>query len=211
MATPLPGRDALLGSVDTLKQYDAVLLPCQSDEDYTEAEATALKAYADQGGRLFNTHHGGQWMFRPTNHYAGMVAFDKQPDFGGTTALVDTTFAKGATFAKWLSIVGASSTEGQIPISAPQHFVDGVSAPAQRWVYTSSPTTIQHFTFNAPTTAPEAQQCGRVLYSNFHVSGASAGTFPGVCASGPLTKDEQIVEYMLFDVTACVKPDSGPK
>ena len=68
-----------------------------------------------------------------------------------------------------------------------------------------------HYTFNTDTTKPAAQQCGRVLYSDFHVSvGVTAGkVFPSECNASPLTSQEKVLAYMLFDLASCVSP-SGP-
>jgi len=70
-----------------------------------------------------------------------------------------------------------------------------------------SAATVQHLTFNTPITSAPENQCGRVLFSNFHVAPGTIGTYPAACTSGPLTPQEKLVEYMLFDVTACVSPD----
>ena len=69
-----------------------------------------------------------------------------------------------------------------------------------------------HYTFNTPVGAAPTAQCGRVMYSDFHVStGATGtGTFPAECSLGTgvkLTPQEKVLEYMLFDLTSCVRPD----
>lgn len=84
------------------------------------------------------------------------------------------------------------------------------------------PTTcerIQQFSFNTPYGAPEAESCGRVAYSGFHVSaqaGGGGGTspfadvvFPEHCA-GSLTDQEKVLLYMLFDLGACVGDPPPP-
>jgi len=45
-----------------------------------------------------------------------------------------------------------------------------VMPPTQPWLASERPVSIQHFTFNTPIGAPIDQQCGRVVYSNFHVA-----------------------------------------
>jgi hypothetical protein len=207
-ATTLPTRATLVGDLAKLKQYDAVLLPCPGHAAYSQPEADNLKSYADQGGRVFTTHGGGYWMLEPTSQYGAAIAFNNQPDPGNSVAYLDTSFPKGMTFSAWLQLIGVSTTAGEMPISGVQWFVDSVQPPAQRWVYTQGPTTVQHLTFNTPIGASESQQCGRVLFSNFHVgSSTGVGLYPATCVAGALSSNEKIIEFMLFDVTACVRPD----
>ena len=63
--------------------------------------------------------------------------------------------------------------------------------------------------------AAAAQQCGRVVFTDFHVSGVAnigdAGlsngtTFPAECSPAPLTAQEKALEFMLFDLASCVPP-----
>jgi hypothetical protein len=69
--------------------------------------------HADQGGRIFNTHGGGFWIFEPADLYAGMVAWNNQPDPEVDIAEIDTTFGKGVVFADW--------PRTPSPITAPSH------------------------------------------------------------------------------------------
>ena len=40
-----------------------------------------------------------------------------------------------------------------------------------------------------------------------HGSSTGTGMHPATCTSGVSGPDEQIIEFVLFDVTACVQPD----
>ena len=97
----------------------------------------------------------------------------------------------------------------------------GVSAGAQRWAYTTAASTItnpqptdpaaaagvMHYTFNTDYNKPPAAQCGRVTFSDFHVTttGSTGGvTFPAECATSGLTSQEKVLAYMLFDLASCV-------
>ena len=207
LASPVPNRAQMLSSTANLAQYDAVLLPCPSGEPFLASEAANLKTYGDMGGRMYLTHHGGDWLDQHGDQYPNMVKFNRQPDPGISSGAVNTSFERGKQFADWLQGVGATTSYGVIEISSVQWHVDSTTMPALTWVSTSGPTTVQHLTFNTPITAEPENQCGRVLFSNFHVAPGVVGTYPGACAPGALTPQEKLVEYMLFDVTACVSPD----
>ena len=72
-----------------------------------------------------------------------------------------------------------------------------------------------HFTFNTPvnlsqdlTTDPPTLQCGRVLFSDFHVQNANENglTFPAQCDTQPMNPQEKLLEFMIFDLGSCVPP-----
>lgn len=53
-----------------------------------------------------------------------------------------------------------------------------------------------HYTFNTDWRKPAAQQCGRVVFSDFHVTttGHTDGvTFPSECSSSDLTSQEKVL------------------
>ncbi len=155
---------------------------------------------------------------------------------------IDTSFPKGQLFAQWLGAVGAldNVTPPRIEINVSRHDLDplpnppgtGVVPPAQRWIsvhntlpngdpfpsrydnndirnYVGAP---QHYTFNTPVGVPDTQQCGRVLFSDFHVSNASSNNvrFPDECDDDPLSPQEKVIEFMLFDLGNCITPDAPP-
>ena len=80
----------------------------------------------------------------------------------------------------------------------------GVTKAGQCGTLTLSPF---QYTFNTPTTVPSDQQCGRVLFSDFHV--ASAGIANGANPA-PLTPQEKVFEYLIFDLSSCIQPDVPP-
>jgi hypothetical protein len=216
----LPPASDLWGDPTRLHEYDVVFFPCDFTSSSTEPAMPAngvqnLTEYVDIGGRLFLTHGGGKWLKESVPEpYPGLVQFNIQPDpTSPLPSIVDTSFPKGQIFAEWLVTVGLSSTLGQLPVESAQWYVDSVAAPAQRWIHSASPVTVQHFTFNTPITATEENQCGRVLFSNFHVKAPpDAATYPAHCTDvdQPLTTNEKIIEFMLFDTTGCVQSDQDP-
>ena len=70
-----------------------------------------------------------------------------------------------------------------------------------------------HYAFNTPVGLASANQCGRVVFSDFHVenhSGSKNLIFPNECSgSTPMTPQEKLLEFMLFDLTNCLTPIVG--
>jgi hypothetical protein len=152
-------------------------------------------------------------------------------DFDSATGFVDETLqgdpntqARRIAFANWLQLVGASTTLGQIPVVVVRHDFNSVSstpatqlgAPAQQWLYSAgSGEPYQgplHYTFDTPVAyppnTPPTTECGRVLYSDFHVSNTNNADkqFPTECTSGKMNAQEKTLEFMLFDLASCVGP-----
>jgi hypothetical protein len=162
--------------------------------------------------------------------YTGVATWDtlQNPQGSPETGTIDlVNNPKGASFEKWLEIVGVSTPgSGTVSLNPVFHNSDSVTAPTQRWLYWGGATPI-HFTFNTPVGAASASQCGRVVFSDWHADtlGFSGNypscpfvlpttapyyshgmTFPGECDNNPMTPQEAILEFMLFDLTACVQP-----
>jgi hypothetical protein len=220
-----PPESALSGSLETLKRYDIALFECEGTpmQAQPQADAAKLVQYANAGGRLFLTHYRYTWLraTAPFNAVATWDYSDGRPTPGGKdpiTGTIDQSFPKGMAFAQWLEIVGATSPmPGQISIASPRQDVQSVMAPTRQWITSDvatvpPPRRVQHFTFNTPVEAPEDKQCGRVLFSDFHVSdlGNVSLPFPTECNDMPLTPQEKALEFMIFDLSSCVQPDSKP-
>ncbi len=182
-----PTGVTLTGSLDTLKKYDVVLLPCEGAENAHNTQAPNIVSYANLGGRMFTTHYGYVWLATPSSKN---VASNLTPFYGTanwklglsdysdpTTATIDQTFPKGVAFAQWLQNVGATTTLGRPSINEPRHNALTVISPSQRWVYgATSNSTVSYrdmllaMTFNTPIGVEATKQCGRVVFSDFHVS-----------------------------------------
>jgi hypothetical protein len=219
-----PAGSTLWTTASTLLNYDVVILPCEGGANNKPAQAVQnVVSYANQGGRVFATHYSYVWTRPGWPNAAGW-----QPglaDLYNTTfnVTVDQGFPKGQAFAQWLLNVNASTTLGTLGIQESRHDVTSVQPGSTRWLYGDVPAanpmaSIQHLTFNTPfldagfnPDGGAKPQCGRVVFSDFHVTaGATDGgpTFPSACANGPLTGQEKSLEFMLFDLSACVQDDS---
>ena len=130
--------------------------------------------------------------------------------FGGSldgNYTIDTTFPKGKAFADWLFNVGASTTKGQIFLKDIRNDVSAVTAKiSQRWIYQAEP---KYFTFNTPVGKPAEAQCGRVVFTDLHVSSGNkpGGTFPDGCSSTDLSAQEKALAFLFFDLSSCVQSD----
>lgn len=211
------GVDTLLKDLSWAKQYDQILLPC--DGDPRVPSSTSLKAlvdYTNAGGRVFVTHFNHVWMSASSDAgWSGLATWNtKRDEVKNAVGTIDQSFPKGKAMAEWLAHVGASKTKGVIDLVDVHPDLDG-APKAQSWITTKAPDSVQHFTFGTPVEKPAAEQCGRVVFSDFHVvtSGdPGAFTFPAECTDGPLTPQERVIEFMLFDLASCVQPDDeAPK
>jgi len=205
-------------SVTTLESYDVVLLSCEGIENQTNKSKQALQAmqdYANAGGRIFASHWHNYWFEFGPQPFPTIATFHHQADLNDITADIDTSFAKGMALAQWLVNVGGSSTLGKIAIKAAQHTVDAANpAVAQRWIHLDSATSVQYLSTNTPFAVPDAQQCGRVVLSDIHVSSGDKSDpskpYPTGCMTKDLSPQEKALVFMLFDISACLTPDDKP-
>ncbi|MEO7109405.1 MAG: carboxypeptidase regulatory-like domain-containing protein [Polyangiaceae bacterium] len=201
-----------------LKGFDIVALTCECDEYGSDKSASALdnmRDYTNGGGRVFATHFHYYW-FKNETASEGVASWGDSGQDGDS--LVDTSFPKGSDFADWLQNIHATTTRGKIDITdtaSPPSIKQVNPADSTRWIYqgTGSTYQTQYMTFNTPVGSAPADQCGRVVLSDIHVetedapSGGSS-KFPALCQGGTLTAQEQALEFLFFDLNACVQSDS---
>jgi hypothetical protein len=219
-----PDAEQLWSSLDDLRPYDVVLLSCEGDEGYDDNKSDeafeALFDYANLGGRVFASHWHQIWLQRGPEPFPEIAEFIDEDDIGEITADVVTSFPKGAALADWLVNVGASTQRGRVALTGTQQTVLRENPDfAQRWIATASPETVQYLSANTPFGAPAADQCGRVVLSDIHVTGSEDEgrdrsdediAFPEGCTTTDLSAQEKVLAYMLFDISACIVPDDQP-
>jgi hypothetical protein len=210
-----PTQASLMGNALTLNQYDVLMLPCEGTNILKPAQELAnLINFANAGGRVYTSHYSYSWMYQnpPFNSVARWIGISSSPTPDPGVATVDTSFTAGQTLANWLQlpVIGATTTLGQMTLSTLRKDTNGVIAPTQSWLTlndSSAGNPVMQFVFDTPI-APAGQtvnQCGRVLYNEYHVeSGSSSATqsFPKECTGGTaMTPQEKLLEYMLFELT----------
>jgi hypothetical protein len=161
---------------------------------------------------VFLSHWHNFWVERGIAPWPTAATFNHQSDLNNITADVEQSFPKGVAFADWLVNVRASTTKGKLPLTAAQHTIDRVNGQvAQRWIHSTSPNSVQYLTFNTPMNVPVANQCGRIVLTDIHVSSGDVSStsrpFPTGCTTQDLTPQEKALLFMLFDLSSCVQDD----
>jgi hypothetical protein len=220
------------GNPANLSKYDMVVLSCEGNwfpDDKTPAARQGMVDYANKGGRIFASHWHGVWVQfgpAPWNTVANFVPASPDGTMNQLTDLpdqfetdIDMSFPKGAAMADWLVNVMASTTPGKLPLSQGKHSVLSVDPKlAQTWIKSDAiptdfrnmtPTGVQYFTFNAPVGSTAANQCGRSVLTDIHVSAGDmeGPPFPMGCVTTELSPQEKALEFMLFDLSSCLQPD----
>lgn len=204
-----PNEATLTSSLATLKNYDQILFPCWGSEVIkSAARLSNVLNYTSVGGRVFATHFSYTWLFN-NGAFAGTAAWNANAgSWSSRDGRIDTTFAKGQTLASWMQLLGQlniSNSPPDLTIANPRKDMNSVSGASVQWMYNQS--TVDHFplhyTFDTPVGG--SNQCGRVVFSDFHVanSASSGTTFPAECPGVPMTAQEKVLEFLLFDLASC--------
>jgi hypothetical protein len=218
-STPL--ESTLMTNPTTMNSYDVLMFPCQGTPagQASTAGATNLSNYANAGGRVFATHYSYAWL-DPASPYdsqflstggTGVATWVPDTSLSNGTATINTGFNDGATLAQWLLNAGASTSYGQVTLTTLKNDISAVIPPTQAWATLNSNHDIMQMTFNTPVGAPAANQCGRVLYNEYHVYNVSVlpgEMFPTECSgiAKTMTPQEEMLEYALFDLSSFVTP-----
>jgi hypothetical protein len=203
-----PSETTLMATAATLNSYDVLMLPCEGNSyTKTNAELTNFLNFANSGGRVYSSHYSYVYMFQNPPFDTVVNWAPKQAQLPDGIATVDTSFADGQTLAQWLQLVGATTTQGQMPISTLRHDLNGVNPPTQSWLTlndASAGNPVMQFVFNTPVSTT-ANQCGRVLFNEYHVenppSSPTGQIFPAECSTAAITPQEKLLEYSLFELT----------
>jgi hypothetical protein len=162
--TRLPSETALVGAQATLDSYDLAIFACQGTPSVPAAlvtqNQTDLTNYANIGGRVFATHYNYVWL-EDNAAFQGVANWiaDDSIATAAIPATINQGFPEGATLAKWLQGIGATSTLGQMPLTDTRADQRGVNAPTQSWAtlnYSDGRVTdpVMQFTFDTPINAP---------------------------------------------------------
>lgn len=234
--TMFSSAHTLWGDADKLKSYDFALFSCEGNVDpslvtsKTQAEMTNVQSFADAGGRLFLSHYHQIWVDgrigggfgapAPSPEWRSILSCSDTHPLSPDTieaGIDQTSNPKGSSFAQWLMNVGASTTLGRVQENEARQTCDSVDKTrAEQWAYTPGTLRPQVVQFTTPQTSAAQDRCGKVVFSEMHVSSgsfskpgtsANAGTpFPSGCSTAPLSAQERALAFMFFDIASCVGP-----
>jgi hypothetical protein len=215
-------------SYDNLKLYDMVMLSCEGSQNLLtkpQGALDAMKMYADNGGRVFASHWHNIWIGGVFPIGLGLAspavwntiatwsdgADNNLPD-GTIDDIDEVNNPKGASFATWMldpQVMG-STVHDQIAIengTGRSTCIQVDTTKGERWTYVNGGTAnTQNFQFTTPNEQPTTNRCGKVVFSDMHVSGGPAsGNYPTSCGTTlTLSPQEKALAFMFFDIASCV-------
>jgi hypothetical protein len=238
MGAGTPAETTLMGNGGTFANYDQILFPCWGVDPTTNgssnaksaAEQANLLTYANEGGHFFATHYSYAWLYKnsPLSLTAQWNVNHNSFNSGTAQVQVPPTNPEGTVFTNWLHLVGALPAPPNLTIQNPRHDVNKVLLNSVDWMSGADPNDatamLYHYTFNTPVNG--ANQCGHAIFSDFHVANASVGSttvFPAECLTNettgnacsvakpcPLTPQEKVLEFMIWDLASCVPGPPTP-
>jgi hypothetical protein len=220
----LSGAGPFWSSVDSLKAYDIVILSCEGSQlggtNKLQGDLDAMKAYADLGGRVFASHWHNIWISgkfqggigAPTPVVWSTVGtWQDTGSFDGLEAIDEVSNPKGPQFADWMLNVQGSTVRGEFPVTQGRLTSQTIdTARVEQWVTRKDGNmNPQMFQFTTPNEVASDQRCGKVVFTDMHVSGSrQGGDYPDSCVGGAgnlaLTPQEKALAFMFFDIAGCV-------
>ena len=215
-----------------------------ADGSLSTSDLANLYNYAGNGGRVFASHFHYSWFNKGTFGTQNLATWttgsngildSNNNDYANLT--INTGFTRGQALHDFLKNVNAlgpanavaNPADGtgadELNIQSPRHNADvsAANTPSQVWMSAdtnnSAPNATEYFSFDTPvggTGDAGAPYCGRVVFSDLHVGGASGdyggnisggNKTPAGCTVAKLSPQERALEFMLFDLSSC--PSTG--
>jgi hypothetical protein len=213
----LADSQTLWATTTSLSRYDVVFLSCEGGQNPDTKLPDARQAmfdYTNLGGRVFASHYHNYWLQAGPAPWSEITTITDLADLDDIEADIDTSYLRGMDMAQWLVNVQASPNGlGRISITDAQHTVTDIDETrVQRVIYkdvtANAMPSVQYFSFTTPLTMPEEDRCGRVVFSDIHVSNLDGSSpdldFPSGCQSTGLSPQEKVLAFMIFDIASCI-------
>lgn len=218
---------------ESLEAYDAVLLGCECAEHNETKPASAVLAMHDwlnEGGKIFSTHSQLTWLKNGPTDFAGLAAWTDGPSSGAVGPFaINTSFPHGKSMAQWLANVGGADANGfafltpadvstSVTSVGPGAFdwINDTATASETGGIASGDVTLWSVpTPLAPTDGGPGISCGAAYLTDIHAGGpqalktggvgSSVAPVPAICDGGPLSAEEEALEFLFFDYATCVQ------
>jgi hypothetical protein len=126
-----------------------------------------------------------------------------------------TRWIYGAGDTKYLSFltpiggIPSATTEAGAPPPGPEAGADGAADDA---ALEASADDAAPMANDAAAESNEPKYCGKAVFTDLHTSSgltSSVGSIPSGCSGAPMTAQQKALEYLFFDLSACVSTDSN--
>ena len=223
-------------SRSSLEAYDIVLLACEGGEHGETKPQSALTAMHDwlgEGGKAFATHYHYYWFEDGPADFKSVATWGNagflDPAIGAGNYNINTGFAGGTTFDQWLGNVGALNADGTIALTNVAASINTVNAPTLEWIsgggsigdsgpidptkYMSFGTPIGGVAVTSDGGETPRSYCGKAVVTDLHAGGTkpTKGDLPGSCGTPDLSAQEKALEFLFFDLAACVRDETVPQ
>jgi hypothetical protein len=212
---------SLWSTEQSLSTYDVVFMSCEGGQDIGKKPQTsraAMKSYADKGGRVFASHWHNVWLEKGPPPWNQAISWNLTlDDLGNVPVDINPNFPKSMPLTNWLRNVGALNSDGKLELRDTQHTALSVDPTyAESWIQLATTAnnlpSVQYASMVTPIEKPDAiDKCGRVVYSDIHVStaddSAPSKAFPSQSCTTDvkvLTEQEKVLAFMIFDIASCV-------
>jgi hypothetical protein len=220
----------LWSSKANLEKYDIVILACECGENPSnKPDKQPLHDWLAEGGKAFATHYHYAWFKNGPPDFQGVANFTSTSDVAAVNGpfKTDVSFPKGMALQDWLGSQSLLNSDLSIPLNPPdvKTSVTSTNTPSLRWIFDTSTNNVKYMSFLTPiggipasmdasspssADASSAQYCGKAVFTDIHTSGAPSGNIPGDCAPMNLTPQQKALEFLFFDLSSCVQPDTLP-
>jgi hypothetical protein len=210
----------------------------EHNETKPPSAMTAMHDWLNEGGKVLATHYNYTWFMNGPADFQGVATWlgaSVTPVNGPFAIDNSPMYPKGQVLQDWLNNLGAASG-GAIALNPAdvRTSVSAVNPPTTRWIYDTSTVVdadggsrtgdTKYLSFLTPVggiagARPDGGSCdaggtcgptycGKAVFTDIHTSGAPSGDVPGACSGADLTPQQKALEFMLFDLAACVAPEN---
>jgi len=186
-----------------MERHDILINACECSPYPRNNGYANLDTYLNGGGRFFGSHYHINFFADSSaaTDLKSAATWNEWGSCGPGPFAIDTTFPKGKAMADWLQNIFPNIPYGSFtPTSSciVQDIHATVANVSQQWIYDTSTKYPGYISINTPTTKQPQDRCGRAVLTDLHV-GSSGAT---------LEQQEAALEFMFFDLAACVQDDN---